>query len=122
MALLEAGPIESGVMGLSDSSGGQRFPVSADLAWEHLRRIAPKLGRVKEEDDFLKRVVISTGISAFSWGEMVSVSVQPVSDAACDVVVGSGVKLGINIAGWHKNTKNVQKIISALSESLRREA
>jgi hypothetical protein len=106
------------VMGLSDSSGSQRFPVSADEAWTHLRRIAPRIGRVKEADEFLKRMVISAGISGFSLGETISVQVQQVNETACDVVVTSGLKLGLNLGGAHRNQKNVQKVVSALSASL----
>jgi hypothetical protein len=92
--------------------------VNADEAWTHLRKVARRVGKVKEEDDFLKRVVIATGISGFSWGETISVQVQAVSETECDVVVGSGLKVGMNIAGAHRNQKNVMKVVSALSASL----
>ncbi len=108
-----------------DSSGGQRFPVSADEAWRHLNLVASQIGRVKESDDFLKRMIISTGASAFTWGENITVSIEPVTDQTCNVVVGSHAKaswaIGVmgNMAAGSRNSKHVEKVISVLSASLR---
>lgn len=107
-------------MGFGDSQGGQRFPVSADDAWSALVRVAGQLGKVKESDRFLKRMTIGTGMSAFSWGENVTVQVQDAGPGACDVFVSSGLKLGVNVAGAGRNNKNVDKVVAALSRELQR--
>ena len=107
-------------MGIGDASGSQRFPVDAETAWRHLRVVAGNIGKVKSVDDFLKRVTISTGMGLFTSGENVSVSISPVSDAACEILVESSQKISTQVLGASRSKKTIDRIISELSASLQR--
>jgi hypothetical protein len=67
------------------------------------------------------RLDIKTGMSAFSWGEKVSVTVSSKDGETAVISVGSGAKTIFGSATAHgKNRENVRQILVATSEVLGR--
>jgi hypothetical protein len=97
----------------------QRFPFPADQVFAGLKSVLPAAGyEVKSADALIGRIVASAGMSAFSWGEDISISVEPEGEEAAVVTLQSGLKVGINTAAAHRNTQNAERIIGALSRYL----
>jgi len=106
-------------MGLGNQSTEQRFPFSADVVFEHLLMVLPAQNfTMKESDRLIRRITAAASLSLFSWGENISVSVAEDGPAACRVTIDSGLKLGTSWTGTHRNQKNIDTIIMALSKSL----
>jgi hypothetical protein len=106
-------------MGLGNQSTEQRFPFSADVVFEHLLTVLPaQKFTMKESDRLIRRITAAARLSLFSWGENISVSVAEDGPAACRVTIDSGLKLGTSWTGTHRNQKNIDTIIMALSKSL----
>lgn len=107
-------------MSFASQSTQQVFPFPADVVYEKLLEAIPEVGMsVKQKDDILRRVSVSTGMSLFSWGENVSIVVNTNGDDSCVVGIDSSLKLGINVTGAHRHQKNFDKIIFALSNKLK---
>jgi len=107
-------------MSFASQSTQQLFPYPAEVTYEKLLEAIPDAGMsVKQKDDLLRRVSVSSGMSLFSWGENVSIVVNPESDTSCVVGIDSSLKLGINLTGAHKHQKNFDKIIYSLSNKLK---
>lgn len=107
-------------MSFANQSTQQRFPYPADITYEKLLEAVPDAGMtVKQKDDVLRRVSVSSGMSLFSWGENISIVVNSEGDKVCVVGIDSSLKLGINLTGAHKHQKNFDKIIYSLSNKLK---
>jgi hypothetical protein len=107
-------------MGIGDQISRQQFPVAAARVYANLPGVLEGEGfKIVSRDDFLKRVTASAGMSLLSWGENITVGVNELSPTASEVSVESSLKLGTSWTGAHRNQKNIEKIISALSRSLR---
>jgi hypothetical protein len=107
-------------MGIGDQASAQRLPVGADEAWRSLKLVGSRVGKIVETDEFLKRMVISTGMSAFSWGEKMAVQVQDEGEGRCSIVIESALKVGVNVMGAGRNRKNIDALLSELSRDLQR--
>jgi hypothetical protein len=107
-------------MGFASQSTQQNFPYQADKVFGMLEMAVKKAGMsIKHSDSTLRRATINVGISLFSWGENVSLSVIEVDDKSCVIAMDSSLKFGANVAGSHKHQKNFDKIIYSLSEALK---
>ena len=74
---------------------------------------------IENRDDLASRLDIKTGVSAFSWGERVSVSVIEKSQNTAVISVRSGAKTIFGSDTAHgKNRENVKLIINQTSKLL----
>jgi len=106
-------------MSFASQSTQQQFPYNADLVFDVLERAIENADMsVKKIDKNLRRATISVGMSLFSWGETVSISVNKIDDESCVVAMDSSLKFGANVTGAHKHQKNFDKIIYSLSDLL----
>ncbi len=107
-------------MSFANQSTQQHFPYKADLVFDVLEKAVEKAGMsITKSDRSLRRATISVGMSFFSWGENVSLSVSKVDEESSLVAMDSSLKFGANVTGSHKHQKNFDKIIYSLSEVLK---
>lgn len=71
---------------------GQFFPAEPAEVWSALVQVVPRPGlKVRNTDEMLRRIELSAGVSTFSWGQQLAVSVQPGPDGGCYLTVtGAG--------------------------------
>lgn len=107
-------------MSFASQSTQQQFPYSADLVFDVLEKAVENADMsIKKSDRNLRRATVSVGMSLFSWGETVSISVNKIDDESCVVAMDSSLKFGANVTGAHKHQKNFDKIIYSLSDLLK---
>lgn len=106
-------------MGVGDQAREQRFPFSAEVVFAQLQSVLPQLGfKVREVDTLLCRITASTGVSLMSWGENLALAVNAQEENTCVLRIDSGVKIGMNFTGSHRNSKNIDTVIGGLSRAL----
>jgi len=106
-------------MSLSSQGTQQKFPFPYDNVFDGLIEIIPKAGfKLKSSDKLIGRITASTGWSLFSYGENLTIVVEKIDDEKTLVGIESALKVGVNVAGAHRHTKNFNKIIESLSSYL----
>ncbi|TCW00385.1 hypothetical protein [Biostraticola tofi] len=107
-------------MSLTSQSTQQKFPYPADKVFAKLLEAVPSAGmKIKNQDEILRRLTVSVGMSLFSWGENMTIVVTDVDDKSSIISIDSSLKFSPNIAGMHKHQKNFDKIIYSLSALLK---
>jgi hypothetical protein len=104
-----------------DRTGNSEFPFPKQVVFRALRDAVGGFRGMKVEncDELACRLDITTGMSAFSWGEKVSVSVAGNGDQAAVVSVQSAAKTIFGSGTTHgKNRKNIREILSRTSALL----
>lgn len=98
----------------------QAFPYPRDKVYAALVAALPALGlKIREEDPVLARVVAAAGMSAWSWGENMSIAVVADGEAASVLEFDSKRVLGTNIADGGRSLKLFNKIVFEVSRRLR---
>ncbi len=106
-------------MSISSQATQQKFPFSYDAVFDGLTEVIPKTGfKLKSADKVIGRISASTGWSLFSYGENLTLVIEKVEEEITLVGMESALKVGINVAGAHRHTKNFNKIIESLSAHL----
>jgi hypothetical protein len=104
-----------------DRTGSAEFPFPKPVVFKALSEAVARIrGMTVENVDALAgRIDIKTGMSAFSWGERVSISVSSKGTDAASVSIGSGARTIFGSATVHgKNRQNVKDILEATSRVL----
>lgn len=73
------------------------------------------------EDEILKTIYLKTGISMFSWGENIKISIEQGSNRCSKIKISSMPKTGIMFGGafdMGKNRKNIQALLNEISIEL----
>jgi hypothetical protein len=107
-----------------ESGGGQRFPYTYAQVFSGLLKTLPENGfKVKLHDKDIGRIECSAGMSLFSYGENIAITVEEIDGYSTRLNIQSGLKLqGTRQAiftGEGKNAKNVSLIITALTNYLK---
>ena len=106
-------------MSLSSQGTQQKFPFAYEDVFDGLLEVIPKTGfKLKSSDKLIGRISASTGWSLFSYGESITIVVEKIEDEKTLVGIESSSKVGFNVAGAHRHTKNFNKIIESLSTHL----
>jgi|SRR5437870_1278668 len=106
-------------MSLNTAETRQSFPFAYEKVFDGLVAILGPAGfAVKSQDRVIGRIVASTGVSGFSWGENLAIQVQRLSENSTDVLIQSNLKVGLNLTASAKNAQNAERIIGALSNFL----
>lgn len=99
----------------------QKFNVPKDVVLEALKVVLPAIGiHPAKIDMYIGRIEASAGLSAFSWGEKISISVDEIDPGSSVVKIESSLKVAVNIPGNHRHSKNFNNIIFSLSEYLQK--
>ena len=73
---------------------------------------------VKNNNRITHSITINVGMSLFSWGEQMNVSMIEISDNKTEIQFNSGSKLGTEFAANSKNRKNIDAVMNAMSKYL----
>ena len=73
---------------------------------------------VKSSNRVTHSVSINVGMSLFSWGEKMTVSLKDLAEDKTEIVFSSGSKLGTEFVSNTKNRKNIDNLINAMSRYL----
>lgn len=104
-----------------DRTGSVDFPYPKSVVFRAVREAVKGLKGMRTEalDELASRIDIKTGISAFSWGEVVAVSVVAKDFGTATVSIQSAAKTIFGSAVAHgKNRENIKNIIKRTSELL----
>jgi hypothetical protein len=97
----------------------QKFPFPYDDVFDGIVSVLPRIRfKLKSKDKVIGRISASTGASAFSWGENITIVVEKLGERDTLVSIASNLKVGMNVAGSHRHAKNFDKLIQALSSYL----
>ena len=111
-------------MGIADHKSSVKIPYSLDNVFEALKKSCQYIYGMKIDsiDEVLKTVYLKAGISAFSWGENVTVTVKTAEDGESIVEVSSASKTGAfgSAVDMGKNNRNLKKIMDELSMELKK--
>jgi hypothetical protein len=106
-----------------DRTGNAEFPFPKAVVFRALSVAVQNIRgmEVESKDAMACRIELKTGISAFSWGERVSISVGSSGDDSSVVSIGSGAKTIFGSATTHgKNRQNVREILEQTSRVLQK--
>jgi hypothetical protein len=104
-----------------DRTGAAEFPFPRKVVFRALCEAVPLMPGMKIErcDDLACRLDVSTGVSAWSWGEKVTVAVSSAGDQSASLSIQSAVKTVFGSASGHgKNRQNVRAIVEQTSRVL----
>ena len=106
-------------MGFADQQLQLQVPYSPDDTFNALKTAMEKQPKVKVDSasPTTRTVAAEIGMSLWSWGENISISVVPV-EGGSGVTVKSSSKVRANVLNGGKNAKNIAEIVDALSLSL----
>ena len=104
-------------MGFADQQLQIQVPYSPDDTFNALKAAMEKLPKVKVDSasPTTRTVAAEIGMSLWSWGENISISVVPV-EGGSGVTVISSSKVRANVLNGGKNAKNIAEIVDALSK------
>ncbi|WP_084600619.1 SHOCT domain-containing protein [Aromatoleum toluclasticum] len=104
-----------------DRTGNAEFPFPKQVVFHAVCAAVEGLKgmEIDNRDELASRVDVKTGMSAFSWGEKVSISVTGNGGSGATISVQSAAKTIFGSATTHgKNRENVREIIRRTSELL----
>jgi len=108
-------------MGLINSNTQQQFPFPADAVFNAVLKAAPGAGfKITGSDPVIGRIYASTGMSLLSWGENVTIVVQPTGAGGSVLGIESELKVAFNLFGGIKHSANFNNLINAVSAQLQR--
>ena len=108
-------------MSFASQGTQQKLPFHYNDVFDALVASIPSIGfSLKSHDRVIGRIIASTGMSLFSWGENLTIIVEKIDDNTTLVAIESALKVGINVAGAHRHAKNFNRLIEAVSSHLQR--
>lgn len=110
-------------MGLVDHEGGITVDYSKEQVLTAIEMAIPGMNgmRLERVDRIAGHVVVKTGVSLFSWGENISLSVSEIAPRKTRISILSSPKTGILLGGafdMGKNRRNIENIIEVVSAVL----
>ena len=97
----------------------RKYSINADSMFEKLKKLSETLGfQVDKIDETNRRLMLSTGLSLFSYGETVEVIVNQEKEGS-RVYVRSEPKVWFNITAQGNVKRNVEHIFKMLEEAVK---
>ena len=101
----------------------QAYRRSAADVYASLLRVIPQLDfKIKSQNDELMRVAVSSGMSAFSWGEVMSLAVVDEGEGRAALEVDGELKMSSNILAKGRVMKHFEHLATAISNDLKASA
>ena len=101
---------------------GQEIVVDFDIdrVYDEMLKCIPTIKgfKVKSESKMAHSISVSFGASLFSWGELLSITMQRLGDQQTKICFAAQSKMGTEIVSNSKNQKNIDNIIAALENRL----
>lgn len=112
-------------MSIVDHTSDVLVPYSVNDTYDALKKAVKSMPgfAVDRFDDVMRTVYLKAGVSLFSWGENITVTISQATDGQSAISVLSTPKTGVMFGGtmdMGKNRKNINTIMSALSKELER--
>ncbi len=96
----------------------RRFSTDADRMFEKLKEASPRLGfSIVKEDATTRRLQVSTGWTAFSWGETMDILVGQQKDGST-VTADSKPKVWFNLPGSERADRNINALFEELEKTI----
>ena len=110
-------------MSIIDHNAEAELPFPKEKVYAAILLAIPTIDGMKIDsaDEILGRVVVKAGMSIWSWGENIPITLSSGSNGNTKIAVLSTPKTGIMLGGaldMGKNRKNIEKIFSAISKQL----
>ncbi|MHA1410503.1 MAG: hypothetical protein ACTSQY_09415 [Candidatus Odinarchaeia archaeon] len=95
----------------------RKYKVEPQIIFQYLKKITSDSGfSLDSVAEITQRLNLSTGLSLFSYGENVEISVDREPDGGSRVYVNSKPKVWFNITADGNNRRNVQRIFEIIEE------
>lgn len=94
------------------------YPHNADTVFACVKKICASSFTIKNVDESVRRIIMTTGPSLLSYGETIEVIVQPEENDKALVYVKSAPKAFFNITAQSTAERNIQKIYQMLDNAL----
>lgn len=112
-------------MSIVDHNQTVIVPYNIDQTFSVLQQVVLELKGFKIEriDDVMKTFYLKAGISAFSWGENITVSLTSHFNGGTQISILSTPKTGVMFGGavdMGKNRKNITTLLNAISDELQK--
>jgi len=106
-----------------NQEGSAEFPYAKSDVFSAILAAIPTLAgmHVDGHDEIAGRIVVKAGVSWFSWGEIIPISLSALPGRGTRVEVTSTPKTGLLGGGafdMGKNRKNIERILAAASQHL----
>lgn len=106
-------------MGLITSSNNFVCKTSYNKTFEAVKKALEDCKfSIRKADKKTGEIKASAGISFWSWGETLNISVSKVNKNKTKVSISSGVKA--QLIDWGKNKKNIDKFFDALDRRMKK--
>lgn len=76
--------------------------------------------KIKNENKVIHSISISVGVSLLSWGELVNVSLNDISENKTEININSCSKLGTELGANSKNRKNIDQLLNSMTLFLKK--
>jgi len=112
-------------MALLDHQGESEFPFNKEGVFTAMVKAIPTIKgmKINSADKLQGRIVVKAGVSLMSWGENIPIQLSEISKNKTRVKIISSPKTGLLFGGAFdlgKNMRNIEKILSATSDILRK--
>jgi hypothetical protein len=96
----------------------RKYSTDADKTLEKIKETCNRLGLpIVNEDATTRRIQVSTGWTAFSWGEIMDIIVSQQKDGAT-VTVDSKPKVWYNLPGSERAKRNAKALLDELEKQV----
>ena len=96
----------------------RRYKEKADTVYGKLQELSMKSGfTIEKTDDVNRRLILSRGMSAFSWGETAEICVSQHENEST-VTVSSKPRVWFNVTAEKRAERNVRNLIAELDRSI----
>ena len=106
-----------------ESSFQVDFPRDVVFAHASAALKASNMFEIREIDPVMHTIILSAGMSLFSWGETISINIKERSANAAEIIVLSTPITGAMLGGafdMGKNRKNIEAVIKCISAALQK--
>lgn len=93
-----------------------RLNMPSGAAFQSILSAFGKLGiRVTHADAAVGTIVATQGASLASWGETITVQLQPMGQSVTDVMISSESSVKMTVVDWGKNARNLDNLVRQIS-------
>ena len=97
----------------------KNYPYDANTVFKSLKNVCSKSSfTIISVDESIRRIIMFTSLSLFSYGESIEIIVQPEGNNKALVYVKSKPKVFLNITADDTVKQNIQKVYRKLDEEL----
>jgi len=97
----------------------RKYDIEPQIIFQKLKKISSDTGFTLDSvEEITQRLKLSTGISLFSYGENIEISVNREPDGGSQVYINSKPKIWFNVTAEGNNERNVKQIFEIIESKL----